>query len=58
MLLALDVGNTNVTLGVFDNGSLRATWRFSTDVGKLADEYGVLMINLLTHEGIEMSDIS
>lgn len=58
MLLALDVGNTNVTVGVFDNGSLRATWRFSTDVGKLADEYGVLMTSLLSHEGLEMSDIT
>ena len=57
VLLAVDVGNTNVTLGVFENGALRATWRFSTDVGKLADEYGVLMTSLVAHEGIEIAEI-
>ncbi len=58
LLLALDVGNTNVAMGVFEDGQLRATWRFSTDVGKLTDEYGVLMTNLLAHEGIELNDIT
>ncbi len=58
LLLALDVGNTNVTMGVFEDGRLRATWRFSTDVGKLADEYGVLMTNLLAHEGIDLDNVS
>jgi type III pantothenate kinase len=57
VLLAVDVGNTNVTLGVFENGALRATWRFSTDVGKLADEYGVLMTSLVAHEGIDIAEI-
>ncbi len=52
MLLALDIGNTNVTLGVFDDASLRATWRFATDLSKLPDEYGILMLNLLAQEGI------
>ena len=58
MLLALDVGNTTVTMGVFQGPSLRATWRFSTDVGKLADEYGVLMSRLLDHDGIAPEDIA
>ena len=58
MLLAMDVGNTNVTLGVFEDAALRATWRFSTDVGKLTDEYGVLMTNLLAHDGLEINDVS
>jgi len=57
VLLAVDVGNTNVTLGVFENSALRATWRFSTDVGKLADEYGVLMASLVAHEGIDIAEI-
>jgi type III pantothenate kinase len=48
----LDIGNTNVTVGVFEDASLRATWRFSTDLGKLPDEYGILMLNLLAQEGI------
>src|SRR5258708_31786347 len=58
MLLTLDVGNTNVTIGVFDGESLRATWRFATDVEKLPDEFGVLMLSLARHEGLGKSDIS
>lgn len=57
MLLAIDVGNTTVTLGVFQGEDLRATWRFATDVGRFADEYGVLMLNLLDHEGISDNEI-
>jgi type III pantothenate kinase len=57
VLLAADVGNTNVTLGVFEDSTLRATWRFSTDVGKLADEYGVLMTSLVAQEGIDIADL-
>ncbi len=57
MLLAMDVGNSNVTLGVFDDASLRATWRFATDLSKLPDEYGILMLNLLAQEGITPENI-
>ena len=57
MLLTLDVGNTNVTLGVYDGESLKATWRLATDVERLADEYGVLMLTLLQHEQLEPADI-
>lgn len=57
MLLAMDVGNTTVTVGVFEGQSLRATWRFATDVGRFADEYGVLMLSLLRHEELAAGDI-
>ncbi|MGQ9571649.1 MAG: type III pantothenate kinase [Dehalococcoidia bacterium] len=57
MLLAIDVGNTNVTLGVFDGEKLRASWRLAPDVNRLADEYGVLMVSLLDHEGIASREI-
>ena len=57
MLLAIDVGNTNVTLGVFENDRLKATWRLAPDVNRLADEYGVLMVNLLAHESVQAKDI-
>ncbi len=53
----MDVGNTTVTLGVFEGEALRATWRFATDVGKFADEYGVLMLSLLGHEALSPDDI-
>jgi len=57
MLLTVDIGNTNVTLGVFEGSDLRATWRVSTDNLRTADEYGVQMVNLLSEGGIPRSDI-
>ena len=58
MLLAIDIGNTNVTLGVFDGEQLRATWRMATDVHRMADEYAAILLNLLPHENIATSDIT
>lgn len=58
MLLTLDVGNTNVTVGVYDGKDLRATWRFATDVEKLPDEYGVLILSLLGHDNLSPADIT
>ena len=57
MLLAIDIGNTNVTFGVFGNEHLRTTWRMATDVNKMPDEYAITMLSLLRHEGLEPSDI-
>ena len=57
MLLALDVGNTTVTMGVYDGDSLRATYRFATDVGRFADEYSVLMLSLLAHDALTAADV-
>jgi len=58
MLLALDVGNTNVTIGVFDGAELRATWRIATDLERLADEYAVTVLGLLDTEGIPRAAIT
>jgi type III pantothenate kinase len=57
MLLAIDIGNTNVALGVFEGETLRATWNVATDIDKTADEYAVLLLNLLPREGLNLSDI-
>jgi len=57
MLLAIDIGNTTVALGVFEGEKLKATWRLSTDVHKLADEYAALLLNLLTLESLSFSDV-
>ncbi|HEY48871.1 MAG TPA: type III pantothenate kinase [Dehalococcoidia bacterium] len=57
MLLATDIGNTNLVLGVFEGERLKATWRFSTDVHKLADEYAAVLANLLPLKGLAFSDI-
>jgi len=52
MLLAIDIGNTNVVWGVFENQTLKAHWRLTTDTSKTADEYGLLFQNLLRAAGI------
>lgn len=57
MLLAIDIGNTNIAFGVFDGETLRATWSVATDINKTADEYAVLLLNLLPREGLALSDI-
>ena len=48
MILAIDVGNTNIVLGCFDSQSIRFTARLSTDRFKTGDEYAVLIANLLS----------
>jgi len=58
MLLAVDIGNTNITFGVFEGEELRATWRMYTRLNQMADEYAVTLLNLLRNQGIEVSDIN
>ena len=47
MLLAIDIGNTNVTLGTFDNDALSLTARISTDTNKTSDEYAITIRKIL-----------
>lgn len=47
MLLVIDIGNTNITLGVFDNDKIIRSWRLSTENTRTEDEYGVFLKNLL-----------
>jgi type III pantothenate kinase len=58
LLLALDVGNTNVTIGIFDGPDVRATWRIATDLERLPDEYAVTILGLLRTERIEPDAIT
>jgi len=58
MLLIVDIGNTNIKLGVFEGEQLRATWRMATNVNQMADEYAALLLNLLQHKDINTSDIT
>ncbi len=57
MLLAIDIGNTNVTFGVFDGERIKATWRVSTALHRMADEYANLMISLMERQGITAANI-
>jgi type III pantothenate kinase len=58
MLLAVDIGNTEIKLGVFEKENLVAKWRFATDSHKLADEYAVLVTQLLAIGGIDKGKVS
>jgi len=60
MLLAIDVGNTNIVLGVFRNADwkLLHSWRLTTLRERTADEVGILVTNLCTHHGIASKDIT
>lgn len=52
MLLAIDVGNTNMTIGVWDGANWREHWRLQTDAQRTADEYGILLKMLLREAGV------
>ena len=47
MIITIDVGNTNITVGVFDGDEVAATFRMTTKMPRTSDEYGMLLINLL-----------
>ncbi len=57
MLLAIDAGNTNITLGVFQGSELLATWRLITDRSQSADEYGVQVQNLFQNAGMDVKEV-
>lgn len=58
MLIVLDVGNTNTTIGVYDRGSLVQSWRLTTDRQRTVDEYGIMCRTLLQLAGLPSGAIS
>ena len=58
MLLAVDIGNTNITMGVFDDDDLAAKWRIATDASRLADEYALMVNQLLPYRGLSPAKVS
>ncbi|MFH1662373.1 MAG: type III pantothenate kinase [Chloroflexota bacterium] len=57
MLLVIDIGNTETTLGVFEGENLKATWHIATVINRTADELAPLLVNLLGNKGLQSSDI-
>src|SRR6202140_4382827 len=57
MLLAIDVGNTNIVFGVFDGDRLHASWRLLTLRERTADEVGLMVVGLLGHQRIDVARI-
>jgi type III pantothenate kinase len=58
MLLAIDIGNTNITLGLYESFTLGAHWRLATDHERMPDEYGLQMLGLLQNGKCPPSEIS
>ena len=59
MLLTIDIGNTNLTLGLFDeNKELFAHWRLATDHKKMPDEYGLQLQGLLNNCGVQKEQLT
>ncbi len=57
MLLTIDIGNTNITLGLYEGTKLGARWRLATDHERMPDEYGIQMIGLLQHGGCSVAQL-
>ncbi len=57
MLLAADVGNTNVVFALFEGREIKARWRIATDPRRTGDEYAVWLLQLLEIEGVKREDI-
>lgn len=57
MLLTIDIGNTNVTLGVFDGDSIQADWRLRSSRHASKDEVGMYLVGLFQHAGLTAQDL-
>ncbi len=58
MLLTVDAGNTNVTLGLYTGEKLGPRWRLATDHERMPDEWGLQFVGLLEHAGHHASDLT
>lgn len=57
MLLCVDIGNSNIVLGVYRDEELQANWRIATDAQKMPDEYGILLLNLMARSEVPRQEI-
>lgn len=58
MLLAIDIGNTNIVLGLYDGQQLKESWRAATDPRRTTDEYAVMIYDFLARRGYRTEQIS
>ncbi|HAQ41197.1 MAG TPA: type III pantothenate kinase [Clostridiales bacterium] len=57
MILAVDIGNTNIVIGVYDGDNIAGSWRMVTRSEKTSDEYGIFILNLLEYNNIDHKKI-
>lgn len=58
MLLVIDIGNTNITCGVFRDEELKVTFRMTSKFPRTSDEYGILLSDLVKENGIEKKQVT
>ena len=58
MLLTIDIGNTNITLGLYQGKNLGSRWRLATAYDHMPDEYGLQLIGLLEHAGFTPEEVT
>ncbi|GJQ38826.1 MAG: type III pantothenate kinase [Anaerolineaceae bacterium] len=58
MLLAIDLGNTNLTIGLYEGKTLVHHWRLATEDARMPDEYGLQLLGLLTHADKTPADLT
>lgn len=58
MILVVDAGNTNITIGVFDGQKLMGTYRMMTKIARTSDEYGIFIRDLLEKNGLNPEEIA
>ncbi len=57
MILLVDVGNTNIVMGLYSHGEYIKMWRLSTDANKTSDEYSVLILQLFYNSSLDPKDV-
>ena len=57
MLIAIDIGNTNITIGIFDGDTFVANYRMTTKVRRTSDEYGFMLKTFLDTSNVSMTDV-
>jgi type III pantothenate kinase len=58
MLLTIDIGNTNITIGLYEDEAPGPRWRLATDHERMPDEYGLQLLGLLEHAGHKSDDLT
>src|SRR5438477_853477 len=58
MLLAIDIGNTNVVLGLYEGKTLKDSWRAATDPRRTADEYAIMIYDFLARRGYGIEQLN
>ncbi len=57
MVLLLDIGNTNIKIGVLEGSRIVTTWRIASDHNKTADEFGMVFMDLMSSKGYSFDDV-